>query len=205
MHNGFNGWPFKFTVELYKNLQLLPLCSLGGTYFPIQPKNDKLAICTHSRSSCIFVGHVFITTSWSLLGPRVEVGLMPNIMKGINIFSVNVIKDCSYNYGTIIQMLWKKGGKKKNLFWKCLKWCHVALWNFRLHFEPSSLPPLTKPTIYSKQCKLEKKFRQFFFKVQFVNDKEINVVVNDLSKRRWVILCMSSESPLKMSERGPMF
>ncbi len=115
MHNGFNGWPFKFTMELYKNLQLLPLCSLGGTYFPIQPKNDKLAICTHSRRSCIFVGHVFITT---------------------------------------------------------------------------------KPTIYSKQPKLEKKFRQFFFKVQFVNDKEINVVINDSSKRRWIILCMSSKSPL---------
>jgi hypothetical protein len=39
---------------------------------------------------------------------------MPNIMKGINIFSADVIKDWSYNYGTIIQMLWKKGSKKKN-------------------------------------------------------------------------------------------
>lgn len=60
MHNGFNGWLSKFIVELYKNLQLLPLCSLGGTYIAIQPKNDKLTICTHTRRSCIFVGHVFI-------------------------------------------------------------------------------------------------------------------------------------------------
>jgi hypothetical protein len=30
-------------------------------------------------------------TSWSLLGPGVEVGLAPNIMKGINIFTANVI------------------------------------------------------------------------------------------------------------------
>ncbi len=29
----------------------------------------------------------------------------------------------------------------KSLLWKCLKWCHMALWNFRLHFEPSGLPP----------------------------------------------------------------
>jgi hypothetical protein len=28
-----------------------------------------------------------IKTSWSLLGPRVEVGLAPNIMKDISIFS----------------------------------------------------------------------------------------------------------------------
>jgi hypothetical protein len=78
---------------------------------------------------------LWITTSWSLLGPRVEVGLPPNIMKGINIFTVNIIKDFSYNYDKIIQVLWKKGYKK---------WCHMALWNFRLRFEPSSLPPLTK-------------------------------------------------------------
>ncbi len=35
-------------------------------------------------------------TSWSLLGPRVEVSLTPNILKGINIFTVDVIKDCPY-------------------------------------------------------------------------------------------------------------
>jgi hypothetical protein len=85
-------------------------------------------------------------TCWSLLGPGVEVGLAPNIMKGINIFTADVIKDFSYNYDKIIQVLWKKGNKKKkkSLFWKCLKWCHMALWNFRLCFEPSGLPPLTR-------------------------------------------------------------
>jgi hypothetical protein len=36
-------------------------------------------------------------TSWSFWGPGVEVGLAPNIMKGINIFTVDVIKDFSYN------------------------------------------------------------------------------------------------------------
>ncbi len=84
-------------------------------------------------------------TSWSLMGPGVEVGLAPNIMKGINIFTADVIKDFPYNYDKIIQVLWKKGNKeKKILLCKCLKWCHMALWNFRLCFEPSGLPPLTR-------------------------------------------------------------
>jgi hypothetical protein len=40
-------------------------------------------------------------------------------------------------------MLWKEGSKKKKpILWKCLKWCHMALWNFRLRFEPLGLPPL---------------------------------------------------------------
>jgi hypothetical protein len=56
------------------------------------------------------------TTSWSLLGPGVEVGLAPNIMKGINIFTVDIIKDFSYKYDRIIQVLWKKGNKKKKIF-----------------------------------------------------------------------------------------
>jgi hypothetical protein len=45
------------------------------------------------------------TTSWSLLRPGVEVGLAPNIMKGINIFTIDVIKDFSCNYDKIIQVL----------------------------------------------------------------------------------------------------
>jgi hypothetical protein len=45
------------------------------------------------------------TTSWSILGPRVEVGLTPNIMKGINIFTTDVIKEFPYNYERIIQVL----------------------------------------------------------------------------------------------------
>jgi hypothetical protein len=69
-----------------------------------------------------------IITSWSLLGPRVEVGLTPNIMKGINIFTTNVIKDCPYNYGRIVFKCceMKAARRKKSLFWRCLKWCHVA-------------------------------------------------------------------------------
>ncbi len=39
-----------------------------------------------------------------------EVGLAPNIiMKGINIFTADIIKDFPYNYDKIIQVLWKKG------------------------------------------------------------------------------------------------
>jgi hypothetical protein len=81
MHDGLNGWPFKFIVELYKNLQLLLLCSLGGTYITIQPKNDKLTICTHSRRSCIFVGHVFITTKPTIYSKQCK------LEKNLNNFS----------------------------------------------------------------------------------------------------------------------
>jgi hypothetical protein len=52
----------------------------------------------------------------------VEVGLAPNIMKGINIFTADVIKD-PYNYDRLIQVLWKKGKKKKkNLYFE-------SVWN----------------------------------------------------------------------------
>jgi hypothetical protein len=30
-------------------------------------------------------------TSWSLLGPRLEVGLTPNFMKGIHIFPISIV------------------------------------------------------------------------------------------------------------------
>ncbi len=43
---------------------------------------------------------------------------MPIIMKGINIFNADVIKDFSYNYDGIIQVLWKKGNKKKNIYFE---------------------------------------------------------------------------------------
>jgi len=48
----------------------------------------------------------------------VEVGLAPNIMKGINIFDANVIKNFPYNYDRIILVPWKKGNKKKNLYFE---------------------------------------------------------------------------------------
>jgi hypothetical protein len=46
-----------------------------------------------------------IKTSCSFLGLGMEVGLMPNIMKGFNTFTANVIKDFPYNYDIIIQEL----------------------------------------------------------------------------------------------------
>jgi hypothetical protein len=32
------------------------------------------------------------STSWSLLEPRVEIGLMPNFMKGIHIFPLSIVE-----------------------------------------------------------------------------------------------------------------
>ncbi len=52
-------------------------------------------------------------TSWSLLGPGVEVSLTPNFTKGIHICPLSIVG-------------------------------HVTPWKFRLHFEPSGLPSLTK-------------------------------------------------------------
>jgi hypothetical protein len=40
--------------------------------------------------------------------------------------------------------LWKEGSKKKNLLWGACD--HMVLWNFKLRFEPSGLPPLTTQT-----------------------------------------------------------
>jgi hypothetical protein len=74
-------------------------------------------------------------TSWSLLGPGVEVGLEPNIMKGTNIFSANIIKDFPYNYDKIIQVLWKKGNKeKKNLTLKVLEMMPHGTLKFQIVF-----------------------------------------------------------------------
>jgi hypothetical protein len=55
---------------------------------------------------------------------------MPNIMKGINIFNANVIKDFPYNYDKIIQVMWKKGNKKTNLYFENV-W-NDATWNFEI-------------------------------------------------------------------------
>ncbi len=77
-------------------------------------------------------------TSWSLLGPGVEVGLMPNIMKVLIFLMANVIKKFSYNYDRIIQMLWKKGNKKKIFTLKVFEMMphgtlkfQIAFWAFR--------------------------------------------------------------------------
>jgi hypothetical protein len=69
-------------------------------------------------------------TSWSLLGPGVEVGLVPNIMKVLIFLMANVIKKFSYNYDRIIQMLWKKGNKKKNLYFESV-W-NDATWHLKI-------------------------------------------------------------------------
>jgi hypothetical protein len=65
-------------------------------------------------------------------------------MKGINIFTIDVSKDFSYNYDKIIQVKWKKGNKKIL--------CHTAFWNFRLRFELSSLPPLNTYQVAIWKC-----------------------------------------------------
>jgi hypothetical protein len=71
-----------------------------------------------------------IITSWSILGLGVEIGLTFNIMKSINIFNVDVIKDFSYNYDIIIQVQWKKGNKKKNLYFESV-W-NDATWHSKI-------------------------------------------------------------------------
>ncbi len=59
-----------------------------------------------------------------------EVGLTPNILKGISIFTADVIKDCPYNYGRIVQMLWKEGSKKKKFNFESA-W-NDAMWHFEI-------------------------------------------------------------------------
>jgi hypothetical protein len=45
-----------------------------------------------TKSIPLVFANVPFQTNWSLLGLGVEVGLVPNIMKGINIFTAHVIK-----------------------------------------------------------------------------------------------------------------
>jgi hypothetical protein len=46
----------------------------------------------HVFESLIFkLQGLYHKTSWSLLGPRVEIGLTPNSMKGINIFPLSIV------------------------------------------------------------------------------------------------------------------
>ncbi len=40
------------------------------------------------------------STSWSLLGPRVEVGLMANFMKGIHIFPLSIVESFVFLFST---------------------------------------------------------------------------------------------------------
>ncbi len=66
-----------------------------------------------------------------------EVGLAPNIMKGINIFTTDVIKDFSYNYDKIIQELWKKDNEKKYIYFESV-W-NDATWHSKISYYVLSL------------------------------------------------------------------
>jgi hypothetical protein len=46
------------------------------------------------------------------------------------IFTIDIIKDFPYNYGRIVQMLWKEGNKKKNLYFESA-W-NDAMWFFKI-------------------------------------------------------------------------
>jgi hypothetical protein len=47
------------------------------------------------------------------------------------IFTIDLIKDFPYNYGRIVQMLWKEGSKKKKIYfesaWNDAMWCSKIL------------------------------------------------------------------------------
>jgi hypothetical protein len=63
-----------------------------------------------------------------------EVGLAPNIMKRISISILDVIKDFSYNYDNIVQMLRKEGNKKKNLTLKVFEMMSHNTLKFQIAF-----------------------------------------------------------------------
>jgi len=103
----------------------------------------KPAAKTHTGCFKSLGTRVYNKTSWSLLGPGVEVGLVPNIMKCINIFIANVIKDSPYNLWQNNSSAVKERQQEKKIFTlKVFEMMPMALWNFRLCFEPSGLPPL---------------------------------------------------------------
>jgi hypothetical protein len=56
------------------------------------------------------------------------------------IFTTNVIKDHPYNYGKIVQVLWKKITKKYFLILKVFKMMPCGF--LKLNFEPLGLLPL---------------------------------------------------------------
>jgi hypothetical protein len=60
----------------------------------------------------------------------------------LDYFTINVIKDCPYNYGRIVQVLWKESSKKKNLYFEGV-W-NDAMWplTFYIVFEPLGIVPL---------------------------------------------------------------
>jgi hypothetical protein len=63
----------------------------------------------------------------------VEVGLMPSIIKGINIFTANVIKDCPYNYGKI-KCSERKASRKKIFILKVFEMMPCGTLKFQIAF-----------------------------------------------------------------------
>jgi hypothetical protein len=106
------------------------------------------------------------TTSWSLLGPRVELGLMPNFMKGIHIFPFSIVGSFFLFFLPskldVQCMVLAKKEQNKILFQNLLK----------LMFNK-----------YNKQCKVgEGHFNSYFYKkskfYKVCNDSKRNVCFN---------------------------
>ncbi len=81
--------------------------------------------------------------------------------------------ELAYNYG-----LWKK-----NLIWRCFKWCHVALWKFRSRFEASGLPPLKTLVKYSVR----------FFDGKFLGLEKTHAIILSVVPNVWK-LCLNTRT-----------
>jgi hypothetical protein len=72
-------------------------------------------------------------TSWSLLGPRVEVGLMPNFIKGIHIFPLSIVGSFFFFFlpsNLDVQcMVIVKWEQNKFFFKTLLNWCSINIIN----------------------------------------------------------------------------
>ncbi len=108
----------------------------------------------------------FNTTSWSLLGPGVEVGLTPNCMKGIHIFSLLIVGSFYFiflqNKLDVQCMVIAKKEQNKILFQN----------SFESMFNK-----------YNKQCKVgEGNLNSYFYKkskfYKVCNDSKSNVCFN---------------------------
>jgi len=112
------------------------------------------------------VCNIIMLTSWSLMWPRVEVGLTFNFMKGIHIFPLSIIESFFFfflwNKLDVQCMVIVKKEQNKFLFQKL----------FKLMFNK-----------YNKQCKVgERHFNSYFYKkskfCKVCNDFKSNVCFN---------------------------
>jgi len=108
----------------------------------------------------------YLTTSWSLLGPGVEVGLSPNFMKGIHIFPISIVVSLFFFFLPskleVQCMVIVKNEQNKFLFQNL----------FKLMFNK-----------YNKQCKVgEGHLNSYFYKkskfYKLCNDSKSNVCFN---------------------------